>query len=1353
MDRASTASPIELVVIDAHGIAAGGSGSAAGLLHPYSPRGKMLWKGEEAMAVALQLVEVAAAHERRERSSGSGVGSSSSGGSSSSSSGFSQDSSSSSSGSGDCSFVWRHGVVRRTTHAQQAREFSKAYAAGSGGSRSSRGSRGSDSGGTVAGPGPAQQAREFSKVYAAGSGSSHSSSSISSSGSSGSDSSGTVAGPGSTTATLAPSSPASGQCCVSPAELQRLVPGIAMPGWVAQQTQTQQQQAQHGEPASAHDGDGASGGAGAGAGLAVGKSASPSDAELAGSCAGLHAPGGVVLDVHRYLECLWRATQAAAGARGDGSAARMVTGGEAVRSLNELEATLGPWAGVVVAAGAAAGCINEVVAARVPLKVSQGYSLVMEPDVTAAAQGSSDVGGDGSDGRCGGSSGSGGSDSGACVPYPAGAPSILGSTYLSAQGSTRIVLGASREFGWSADDALAMCAPQTAVLPPPPLPPPPPPPSRQSPSAPLLPAPASKPTAGRSDEEGRASSSSNSGSSSSSSFQASTLSPGAHQEVSGSSSSSGSGSSTSGPDAVSSAASSLLAAGAAAWPPLTRWRIASVRSGMRAVPPRTHAGALPLVGRLAAGRRWWLVGGLGARGLVYHAWLGAITAAAVLDDDEGRVAAEGLDAWRAAADAGEPLQFDSTATVDRARQPHQACVPQPPSAALAPTLFAAALMLSACGAPPPARALDYGDVDPSTGSGVSWDLVAQAQGQVGAVQAKQAAQAAKFGPTSEAPDPVAIAAADAESRFPNGGTWRYSDFLEAVETGKVERVRFSPKGGSLTLISVDSRQATVTLPGDGQLVDILAANGVDISVGDAGEDGGGIFSKLGGLILPLAVLAGLFFILRGGGADGGAGSPMAFGKSQSKFQEVPATGVTFDDVAGCDNAKLELQEVVDFLKNPDKYTALGAKIPKGCLLVGPPGTGKTLLAKAVAGEAGTPFFSCAASEFVEMFVGVGASRVRDLFEKAKAKAPCIIFIDEIDAVGRQRGGSGGGGNDEREQTINQLLTEMDGFDGNTGVIVLAATNRADVLDSALLRPGRFDRQVTVDRPDVQGRVEILKVHSKGKVLAKDVDLQKIARRTPGFTGADLQNLMNEAAICAARKQRTDISQDEVSDALERIVAGVEKRGAVMSDKKRKLVAYHEAGHALVGALMPEYDPVTKISIVPRGNAGGLTFFAPSEERLESGLYSRQYLENQMCVALGGRIAEELIFGDDDITTGASGDFQQVSRTARLMVTQLGFVKDLGQIAWSGRSQDDFSADTADVIDREVKKLVERAYRRAKDCLQTNIEVLHQIADVLIDKENIDGEQFQQIILASQTTQYLKDDAPGVTIPYQERVSA
>ncbi|KAL3154735.1 ATP-dependent zinc metalloprotease FTSH 1, chloroplastic [Trebouxia sp. C0009 RCD-2024] len=617
------------------------------------------------------------------------------------------------------------------------------------------------------------------------------------------------------------------------------------------------------------------------------------------------------------------------------------------------------------------------------------------------------------------------------------------------------------------------------------------------------------------------------------------------------------------------------------------------------------------------------------------------------------------------------------------------------------------------------------------------------------------------GGASQAP---AVKSSSSDYQLPEGNQWRYSEFINAVQAGKVERVRFSKDGSQLQLTAVDGRRALVVLPNDPDLVDILAKNGVDISVSE-GEQQGNYVALLGNLLFPVIAFAGLFFLFRrsgggqgGGGPMGGMGGPMDFGKSKSKFQEVPETGVTFADVAGVEQAKLELQEVVDFLKNPDKYTQLGAKIPKGCLLVGPPGTGKTLLAKAIAGEAGVPFFACAASEFVELFVGVGASRVRDLFEKAKAKAPCIVFIDEIDAVGRQRGAGMGGGNDEREQTINQLLTEMDGFEGNTGVIVLAATNRPDVLDAALLRPGRFDRQVTVDRPDVQGRVRILKVHSRGKQIGKDVDFEKIARRTPGFTGADLQNLMNEAAIFAARRDLKEISKEEVADALERIVAGPEKKGAVMSDQKKKLVAYHEAGHALVGSLMPEYDPVTKISIVPRGAAGGLTFFAPSEERLESGLYSRSYLENQMAVAMGGRVAEELIFGPDDVTTGASGDFQQVSRTAKMMVSQMGFSK-LGQVAWqsgggpsfvgaSAGQAPDCSAHTQDMIDEEIKELVERSYRRAKDLVQSNIDVLHKTAAVLLEQENLDGDEFLKILMESQAEQYLKADNPDVTVPYK-----
>merc|ERR1719169_329012 len=389
-----------------------------------------------------------------------------------------------------------------------------------------------------------------------------------------------------------------------------------------------------------------------------------------------------------------------------------------------------------------------------------------------------------------------------------------------------------------------------------------------------------------------------------------------------------------------------------------------------------------------------------------------------------------------------------------------------------------------------------------------------------------------------------------------------------------------------------------------------------------------------------------------------------------KVQMEPQTGVTFADVAGCDGSKLELTEIVDFLKDPAKYSALGAKIPKGVIMEGPPGTGKTLLARAVAGEAGVPFVSASGSEFVEMFVGVGAARVRDLFGEAKKNAPCIVFIDEIDAVGRQRAGGGGGmggGNDEREQTLNQILTEMDGFEGNSGVIVLAATNRADILDSALLRPGRFDRRVPVDLPDVKGRLSILKVHARGKPLADELDLGIVAKRTTGFSGASLANLMNEAAIIAARKNKTAISYAEVDYAIDRVTVGMQKTTGTSFPARQRLVAYHEAGHAVMGLLTPDYDMVTKVTIVPRTNgAGGFTLFTPSEERLESGMYSKRYLEAQLCVALGGRVAEEIVFGEDEVTTGASNDLQQVRSIARRMVAQWGFANDAmgsAPVAW------------------------------------------------------------------------------------------
>ncbi|MBU6185404.1 MAG: ATP-dependent zinc metalloprotease FtsH3 [Synechococcales bacterium] len=585
---------------------------------------------------------------------------------------------------------------------------------------------------------------------------------------------------------------------------------------------------------------------------------------------------------------------------------------------------------------------------------------------------------------------------------------------------------------------------------------------------------------------------------------------------------------------------------------------------------------------------------------------------------------------------------------------------------------------------------------------------------------------------------VVLATVLFERPTPNIQTWRYSRFIAEVEKNQVERVRIRPDRSMAEVATSDGTKVEVNLPNDPDLLKILMDHKVDISVRPPEDDS--LWRLLSSLFVPVLILVGLFFLLRR--AQNGPGSQaMNFGKSRARVQMEPQTQVTFGDVAGIDQAKLELNEVVDFLKNGDRFTAVGAKIPKGVLLVGPPGTGKTLLARAVAGEAGVPFFSISGSEFVEMFVGVGASRVRDLFEQAKTNAPCIVFIDEIDAVGRQRGAGLGGGNDEREQTLNQLLTEMDGFEGNTGIIIIAATNRPDVLDAALLRPGRFDRQVVVDRPDYAGRSEILNVHARGKTLAKDVDLDKIARRTPGFTGADLSNLLNEAAILAARRNLTEISMDEVNDAIDRVLAGPEKKDRVMSAKRKELVAYHEAGHALVGALMPDYDPVQKISIIPRGRAGGLTWFTPSEDRMDSGLYSRSYLQNQMAVALGGRVAEEIIFGEEEVTTGASNDLQQVARVARQMVTRFGMSDRLGPVAlgrqqgnmFLGRdimSERDFSEETAATIDDEVRGLVDQAYGRAKNVLVHNRAVLDQLASMLVEKETVDADELQELLSVS-----------------------
>jgi cell division protease FtsH len=482
------------------------------------------------------------------------------------------------------------------------------------------------------------------------------------------------------------------------------------------------------------------------------------------------------------------------------------------------------------------------------------------------------------------------------------------------------------------------------------------------------------------------------------------------------------------------------------------------------------------------------------------------------------------------------------------------------------------------------------------------------------------------------------------------------------------------------------------------------------------------------------LLSGLFFLFRrSNNMPGGPGQAMSFGKSKARFMMEAKTGVMFDDVAGIEEAKEELQEVVTFLKKPEKFTAVGARIPKGVLLVGPPGTGKTLLAKAIAGEAGVPFFSISGSEFVEMFVGVGASRVRDLFKKAKDNAPCIIFIDEIDAVGRQRGAGIGGGNDEREQTLNQLLTEMDGFEGNSGIIIIAATNRSDVLDSALLRPGRFDRQVMVDVPDMKGRLEVLQVHARNKKLADDISLDAIARRTPGFSGADLANLLNEAAILTARRRKEAVTMSEIDDAVDRVVAGMEGTPLVDSKSKR-LIAYHEIGHAIVGTLMKHHDPVQKVTLIPRGQAQGLTWFMPSEDQ---GLISRAQIMARISGALGGRAAEEIVFGDAEVTTGAGGDLQQVAGMARQMVTRYG-MSDLGPVSlesqqgevflgrdWTTRSE--YSEEIAARIDAQVRSIVEHCYDDARRIVREQREVIDRLVDLLIDRETIDGDELRRIV--------------------------
>ncbi|BCL38189.1 ATP-dependent zinc metalloprotease FtsH [Nostoc sp. MS1] len=568
----------------------------------------------------------------------------------------------------------------------------------------------------------------------------------------------------------------------------------------------------------------------------------------------------------------------------------------------------------------------------------------------------------------------------------------------------------------------------------------------------------------------------------------------------------------------------------------------------------------------------------------------------------------------------------------------------------------------------------------------------------------------------------------------------YGRFLEYVDAGRVTNVDLY-EGGRTAIVEAQDQDIEgriqrwrVDLPVSApELISKLKEKKVSFDAHPARNDGA-IWGLLGNLVFPILLITGLFFLFRrSNNLPGGPGQAMNFGKSRARFQMEAKTGVKFDDVAGIEEAKEELQEVVTFLKQPERFTAVGARIPKGVLLVGPPGTGKTLLAKAIAGEAGVPFFSISGSEFVEMFVGVGASRVRDLFKKAKDNAPCIIFIDEIDAVGRQRGAGIGGGNDEREQTLNQLLTEMDGFEGNTGIIIIAATNRPDVLDAALLRPGRFDRQVTVDAPDIKGRLEILHVHSRNKKLDPSVSLEAIARRTPGFTGADLANLLNEAAILTARRRKEAITLTEIDDAVDRVVAGMEGTPLVDSKSKR-LIAYHEIGHALVGTLLKDHDPVQKVTLIPRGQAQGLTWFTPNEEQ---GLISRSQLKARIAGALGGRAAEEIIFGSAEVTTGAGGDLQQVSGMARQMVTRFG-MSDLGPLSlesqqgevflgrdWMTRS--DYSESIASRIDSQVRLIVEDCYETAKKIIRENRTVTDRIVDLLIEKETIDGEEFRQIV--------------------------
>jgi len=563
----------------------------------------------------------------------------------------------------------------------------------------------------------------------------------------------------------------------------------------------------------------------------------------------------------------------------------------------------------------------------------------------------------------------------------------------------------------------------------------------------------------------------------------------------------------------------------------------------------------------------------------------------------------------------------------------------------------------------------------------------------------------------------------------------YSDLIGNIEQGNVSSVELASDGKSATVTLTDNSQKQVNIPSLDSFVtyvqDHIKAGTLSVE-----EDSESIWVTLLSLITPFGLLIIFlifwFFMMSSTGGQNGS-KTMTFGKSRARMLNVAEKNkINFDDVAGVDEEKEELEEIVEFLKNPKKFTDMGARIPKGVLLVGAPGTGKTLLAKAVAGEAGVPFFIISGSDFVEMFVGVGASRVRDLFEQAKRNAPCIIFIDEIDAVGRQRGAGLGGGHDEREQTLNQLLVEMDGFSANEGVIVLAATNRPDVLDKALLRAGRFDRQIVVGAPDVKAREQILEVHSKKKKLADDVDLKVIAKNTSGFAGADLENILNEAALLSARRNKKEIGMQEIEDAMVKVTMGPEKKTRVRSEHEKKLVAYHEAGHAVVSRFLPTQDPVHEISIVPRGMAGGYTMYRPTEDK---SFMSKTAMEEQIVSLLGGRVSEALIL--NDISTGASNDIERASQIARNMVTIYGMSERIGAIMF-GQGQGEvflgrdlaqtknYSEETAAVIDEEIKKIIDKAYNTAREILSNNIDKLHIVAGILLEKEKIDGQEFDAV---------------------------